>query len=71
MLRSIECKTLWVQTTITMMERWFIITILHDKEFGEDDDMNDMDDDMDDDARDDDATTTPYRYYLKVHITCT
>ena len=28
-----------MQTTITMMERWFIITILHDEEFGEDDDM--------------------------------
>ena len=32
---------LWLamKTTITMMERWFITTILRDKEFGEDDDM--------------------------------
>ena len=32
---------LWLamKTTITMMERWFIATRLHDKEFGDDDDM--------------------------------
>ena len=28
-----------MKTTITMMERWLITTILHDKEFGDDDDM--------------------------------
>ena len=28
-----------IMTTITMMEGWFMTTILHHKEFGEDDDM--------------------------------
>ena len=37
--QSLNLRWHGMQTTITMMERWFIITILHDEEFGEDDDM--------------------------------
>ena len=39
MATMINYLTFAMKTTITMMERWFITTILRDKEFGEDDDM--------------------------------
>ena len=34
-----DCMWLAMNTTITIIERWFITTILHDKEYGDDNDM--------------------------------
>ena len=50
-----DCMWLAMNTTITIIFRWFITTILHDKDYGDDNDMNnygDDDDDADDDADD-------------------
>ena len=48
-----DCMWLAMNTTITIIFRWFITTILHDKDYGDDNDMNNYGDD--DDEADDDA----------------